>query len=423
MSSLTYLPISLTILFFILLSAIFSASETALIAASKAKLHRLSKKGSNAAKMVMSMRLESEKLIGTILLCNSLANIVSASLATYLFTKFWGETGVWYATALMTFLIVIYAEVMPKIFAISFAESLAIFLAPSISFLIKITSPITFFIEKMARWSLRLMGVKIDPKARITSSEEELRGAIDLHEGSPESRQEKAMMHSILDLGDVHVDEIMVHRSDVTMLDADSDPSTIIEMVTSSPFTRIPLWEENTDNIIGILNAKDLLRAIRFHNGNLQNIKIKEIVNKPWFVPETTTLHEQLQAFRDRKEHFAIVVDEYGAFIGIVTLEDILEEIVGEISDEHDIQIPGIWGQMNGDIFVTGSTTLRDLNRQFDWALPDIEASTIAGLVLHEARKIPKVGQTFNIKGFRIKVIRRVRNKLTLLRISSVKKV
>jgi len=249
-----------------------------------------------------------------------------------------------------------------------------------------------------------------------------LRGAIDLHEGSSESHEEKAMMHSILDLGDVHVDEIMVHRSDVTMIDVDQDPAKIIELVTSSPFTRIPLWEKNTDNIIGILNAKDLLRAIRFYNGNLQAINIKDIVSKPWFIPETTTLHEQLKAFRDRKGHFAIVVDEYGAFIGIVTLEDILEEIVGEISDEHDIQIPGIWGQRNGDIFVTGSTTLRDLNRQFNWALPDMEAATIAGLVLHEARKIPKVGQVFNIEGFRIKIVRRVRNKLTLLRISTTKK-
>jgi Mg2+/Co2+ transporter CorB len=420
MSFLSFLPISLIIFAAIFLSGIFSAAETALIAISKPRLYTLAKRGSKKARLILYLRQNAEKLIGTILLCNNLANIIAASLATQAFIKIFGDQGIFYATSLMSVLIVIYAEVMPKILAMSYAESFAFALSPLIAFLVKMTTPITFLIEIVARRSLILVGVKIDKNARITSSEEELRGAIDLHQGT-EGKEERAMLHSILDLGDVDVGEIMIHRSDVIMINAATPPSQIIEQVIASPYTRIPLWEGNVDNIVGVLNTKALLRAISSYKEAIDHINIVEITHKPWFIPETTSLQEQLQAFRDRKEHFALVVDEYGDFQGIVTLEDILEEIVGEITDEHDIRIPGVWRHKTGELFVRGTTTLRDLNRQFEWNLPDEEASTIAGLILHQARTIPDIGQTFNIQNFRIKIIRRTRNKITLLSITPPK--
>lgn len=418
MSVFAIFPTILFILILIIFSGIFSAAETALIGASRARLYVAAKKGNGGAKTVLNLKNNSEKLIGTILLCNNLVNIIAASLATKVFVSFFGDTGVFYASAVMTVLIVIYAEVMPKIYAISNAENLAIFISAFTTHLIKIASPITYLFEKIARITLSLFGIPMSSHIHIKGADDELRGAIDLHQNFSGNINAKAMLHSILDLSDVHVSEIMIHRSDVTMLNADTNIQEIVNQVIASPYTRIPFWQGNTDNIIGILNAKALLRAMHIHQGNIQGLKIQDIISKPWFVPDTSSLQEQLQAFRDRKEHFALVVDEYGAFEGIVTLEDILEEIVGEITDEHDVRIPGVWGQMNGDIFVTGGTTLRDLNRQFNWNLPDEDASTIAGLVLHVARHIPKTGQIFDIQGFRIRVLRRVRNKITLLRIT-----
>ncbi|MBX9697710.1 MAG: HlyC/CorC family transporter [Alphaproteobacteria bacterium] len=417
MTLIAVLPYGVLILFFIALSALFSACETALIAASKSRLHTLQKRGVKGANLVILLRNQPEKLIGTILLCNSLTNIISASLATKIFIEFFGDDGVVYASALMTVLIVIYAEVMPKIYAISYAESVSLLLSPWLYKIVRLTSFLTYFFEKVARFSLNLFGIKIDPNAKLSSTEEELRGAIDLHQTDEDISQEKAMLHSILDLNDVFVDEIMIHRSTVSMINAQLPLNEILDQMVSSPFTRIPIWENHIDNIIGVINAKGLLRAIQSHADALENFDIRNVCIKPYFVPETTTLQEQLQAFRERREHFALVVDEYGAFQGIVTLEDILEEIVGEITDEHDIKTPGIWTHKNGEIFAIGSTTIRDLNRNFNWTLPDEEASTIAGLLIYEARIIPKSGQTFNLGGYRLSVIRRVRNKVTLIKI------
>ncbi|MGN6671208.1 MAG: HlyC/CorC family transporter [Candidatus Nucleicultricaceae bacterium] len=417
MTLIALLPYIILIILFISLSAVFSACETALTAASISRLHTLQKRGVKGAQLVISMRNQPEKLIGTILLCNSLSNIISASLATKIFMELFGDDGVIYASSVMTVLIVIYAEVMPKIYAISYAESVSVIVSPWIHKIVYLTSFLTYFFEKVARFSLKILGIKIDPNAKLTSTEEELRGAIDLHQTDDDVSEEKAMLHSILDLDDVFVDEIMIHRSGVTMINAKLPLNEILEQMVSSPFTRIPIWEDNIDNIIGVINAKGLLRAIQSYADSLENFDIRQVCIKPYFVPETTTLYEQLQAFRERREHFALVVDEYGAFQGIVTLEDILEEIVGDITDEHDIKTPGIWTHKNGEIFATGATTIRDLNRHFNWTLPDEEASTIAGLLIYESRTIPKAGQTFHINNHRISVVRRVRNKLTLIKI------
>lgn len=406
------------ILVLTIISAIFSAAETAFIAASKAKLHRLAKLGDKRAQLVKTLRQSVEKLISSILLCNQLINNLANSISTVVLVLLFGDAGVVYAPIAMTSLIVIYAEVMPKIIAIAHAETTAIHLARSLQIIIKLTTPITFLMHLIARSTLRMIGIKIDAHARATSSLEELRGAIDLHgyPGEEESAEERAMLHSILDLGDVEVGEIMVHRKNAMMINADLSIKEIIHQVISSPYTRIPLWKDNKDNIVGILHAKALLKAIQ--KTPLEKLNILSIATKPWFIPESTTLREQLQTFRLRQEHFALVVDEYGALMGVVTLEDILEEIVGEISDEHDLPLEGVWTRRDGTIMTLGTITIRDLNRKFEWTLPDEEASTIAGLVLHESRVIPKVGQTFLIHGFQFRILKRVRNQITLLKIT-----
>ncbi len=226
------------------------------------------------------------------------------------------------------------------------------------------------------------------------------------------------MLRSILELGDVEVSEIMVHRRNVVTIDLDQPAARIVEEVLASPYTRLPLWQGKSDNIVGILHAKALLRAVQAAQGKLESLAVSEIASPPWFIPDSTDLLSQLQAFRQRKEHFAIVVDEYGEMLGVVTLEDILEEIVGEISDEHDIGVEGLEMQPDGSAVVAGTVTLRDLNRHCDWRLPDEEASTVAGLVLHEARRIPESGQNFSFHGFRFEILGRQRNQITLIRVT-----
>jgi Mg2+/Co2+ transporter CorB len=258
-------------------------------------------------------------------------------------------------------------------------------------------------------------------------SEEELRGAIDLHAGEGEEvRHERAMLRSILDLADVEVSEIITHRKQVGSIDAGLPPTEIVRAALESPHTRLPLWKDEPDNIVGVLHAKALLRAVQALPGNLDELDVLAIAHPPWFIPESTDLLSQLQAFRARHQHFAIVVDEYGEVLGIVTLEDILEEIVGEIADEHDVVIAdehdvvieGVKLQKDGSIVVDGAVTIRDLNRQFEWELPDEEAATVAGLVLYEARRIPEAGQTFVFHGFRFEILRRQRNQITSLKIT-----
>ena len=209
----------------------------------------------------------------------------------------------------------------------------------------------------------------------------------------------------------------MVHRTEMVMINADLPPEELVREVLATEYTRIPLWRDKPENIIGVLHAKDLLRAIRASEGDTASIDVSTIALPPWFVPEMRPVSEQLKAFRRRKTHFALVVDEYGEVEGMVTLEDILEEIVGDISDEHDVVVAGVRAQPDGSVVVDGSVPIRDLNRAMDWHLPDEEATTVAGLVIHEARSIPERGQSFTFHGFRFRVLRRERNRITALRI------
>lgn len=401
----------------LLMSAFFSGSETALTAASRPLMHQLEQNGDQRAGVVNRLHARTDRLIGTILLGNNLVNILASSLATSILITTFGEAGIAYATIMMTLLVLIFSEILPKTYAFRNPNGVALTVGRPISVLVAMLSPLTHAIEIVVQLVLRLGGG--EQRQGIGPSIEELRGAIDLHTADePEIRHERAMLRSILDLAEVEVGEIMIHRKNVAMIDADQPIDALVTQVLASPYTRIPLWRETTDNIIGVIHAKALLRAVRESESGADSLDVIAMAAEPWFVPESTSLLDQLQAFRRRREHFALVVDEYGSLMGVVTLEDILEEIVGEISDEHDIAVAGVIPQADGAFVVQGTVTIRDLNRQFEWGLPDEEASTIAGLVLHEAKRIPEVGQAFMFHGFRFEILRRHRQQIASIRVT-----
>ena len=401
-------------------SAFFSGSETALTAASRPRLHNLAQSGNHRANMVNDLWHEKEHLIGSILLGNNLVNILASALATSVLIGWFGEAGVVYATLAMTVLVLVFSEVLPKTYALQNADRTALAVAPVMHFIVKTLKPLSLVIQMIVRAALSIFGIEVRHNLSAEASEEQLRGAIDLHQGEgEEERHEREMLRSILDLGDVWVEEIMVHRKEVVAIDIDQPPAKIVEEVLASSFTRLPLWREDPDNIVAVLHAKALLRAVQAAGTELDKLDVAEIASPPWFIPETTDLFSQLQAFRRRHEHFAIVVDEYGEMLGIVTLEDILEEIVGDIADEHDDEIEGVQQQRDGSLIVEGKVTLRDLNRRFEWRLPDEEASTIAGLILHETRCIPDAGQVFRLHDFTFEILGRRRNQITSIRISA----
>lgn len=411
------------IIFFLLfLSGFFSGSETALTAASKARIHREAKNGNKKAKRVSSLIEDRERLIGAILLGNNLVNILASALATSLFMKLTGEEGVVYATLVMTMLVLIFAEVLPKSYAIANPDKMALAVAGLIKIVVIVFAPIVAVVRGIVRITLRLFGVDIANMDHALTAQEEIRGTIELHrhEGGL-VKEDQHMLGSILDLEEITIEDVMIHRSSMQAIDIGAKTDDIISAVVRSPYTRLPVYEGNVENIVGVLHAKDVLRAIRRTGGQMHRFNVKRVMTKPWFVPETITLKEQLNAFLERKAHFALVVDEYGDIQGLVTLEDILEEIVGDIADEHDFEVPGVKPLGDGSVQCEGTVTIRDLNRMLDWHLDDDHATTVAGFAIYRAETIPIVGNTYNFDGFKFEITSRQRNQITGVRISRTK--
>lgn len=404
------------------ISGFFSGSETALTAASKARINRLAGEGNKAAIKVAKLIEDRERLIGGILLGNNLVNILAAALATGLFISLVGEEGIAIATLVMTVLILIFAEVLPKTYAISKPERMALSVAPLIDVFVKIFGPIVRLVQKIVGGTLQAFGVDTSEADHVLSGHEELRGTLDIHlEEGRIYKAHKDMLGSILDLDEITLDEVMIHRKSMVTLNVDDVVPDLLEKAIEMPFTRIPLWQGERENIVGVLHARDVMVALKVAEGDLGKIKIKKIMKNPWFVPETTTLREQLKAFQKRRSHFALVVDEYGVLQGLVTLEDILEEIVGDIRDEKDKILPRIKRLKSGGIIVVGDISIRDLNRKYDWNLPDEEAATIAGLIINEVEIIPYVGQTFTLFGLKFEIKGRLKNQITRVKITKVK--
>ena len=402
----------------LLLSAFFAGSETALTASSRASMSRLEKQGNRRAAIVNRLLASRERLLGALLFGNNAVNIAASSLATGILLAWFGNAGVVYATVVMTIVVVVFSEILPKTAAFNAPDRLALIVARPMDFFVKIFGPVLMAVEALVRWLLKLIGITVGKDEGVLSAREELRGAVDLfhREGEVETL-DRDMFGGVLDLRELVVSDVMIHRTDMITLNADDAPEDIVNAVIASPVTRIPLWRGNPENIVGILHVKDLLRALHAVDGDAAKVDIASLLKAPWFVPDTRPVSEQLKAFRRRKTPFALVVDEYGEVEGLVTLEDILEEIVGDITDEHDVAMPGVRRQPDGSVNVDGGVPIRDLNRVMDWNLPDEEATTIAGLVIHEARSIPDVGQSFTFHGFRFRVLRRSRNRITALRI------
>jgi Mg2+/Co2+ transporter CorB len=409
------------------LSAFFSGSEPALTAASRGKLRARADKGSRGAETALDVTEDGERMIGALLLGNNVVNILAASLATALLTKVFGASGVAVATLVMTLLVLIFGEVLPKTLAILAPEAASARVAPVIRLMMWLFGPIITLIQGLVRRVLGLFGVRTDPGRHILSLREEIAGAIALgHSEGAMEKEDRDRLLGALDLSHRDVSEIMKHRSQIEMIDADKPPTEIIRQVLASPHTRLPVFRGTDENILGVIHAKELLRAmdqlLRAENGDwsaLQDLDVLEVAMPPYFVPETTPLDEQMRQFLRRHTHFALVVDEYGALQGLITLEDILEEIVGEITDEFDVgEEHAIKQTADGEYLVDGTLAIRTLNRALDWQLPDDEANTVAGLVIHAAQEIPKVGEVFSLHGFRFEVMGKEGNRLTRLRVA-----
>jgi len=400
-------------------AAFFAGAETALTAASRARMQALETSGDKRAALANRLIARRGRLISAMLLGGQLVTIAASAYTTSVLVAAVGDRGVIYATIVMTALIVIFGEVLPKTIAIAHPDEVSLLIAKPVAFFVTVFGPVVSAVEMLVRGLLMLLGVSLAPRDSGVTGAEELRGAVDiLHREGEVARDDRDMFGGLLELSEIRVGDAMIHRTKMRTIDADLPPDELIREVLASPYTRMPLWRGDADNIIGMLHTKDLFRAFAAAGGDSSKLRASDIALEAWFIPEATTLRDQLEAFLRRKTHSALVVDEYGVVLGLITLEDIIEEIVGDIKDEHDVLAQGVRQQLDGSLIVDGSVTIRDLNRAMDWDLPDDEAATIAGLVIHEARAIPDARQTYVFHGLRFEVLRRQRNRLAALRIT-----
>ena len=401
------------IFFLLLLSAFFSSSETAITRISDVKIYQWGESKNRKyikAKELMNSR---ERVIGILLLGNNIVNILASALATSILIGLFGDKGIIYATLIMTALIFIFSEVLPKTYAIRESEKLILYASPFIKIFIFILSPINFLVQNLVSSILNIT----NKETKNNDWKQNLRGAILLANNKGDVRKpDRIMLESILDLHEVKVSEIMTHRKNIEGINISENIDLIIDLALKSRFTRLPLWKDNADNIIGTLHVKDLLRA---RNTNT-NLLINDIMQKPQFISENTSLSEQLNNFKKDTVQMAFVIDEYGDLQGLISLEDILEEIVGEIFDEFDKQIAGPEILSDKSVVVDGAMTIRDLNRSMDWKLPDEEASTIAGLVIDIAQKLPSINETIKIDKFHFTVLERQRTRITKINIKLI---
>jgi Mg2+/Co2+ transporter CorB len=405
----------------IVLSFLFSGTETSMTGVSRARLHSLAQGGDSRASLVERLIERRDRLVGALLIGNNLVNILASALATSVLLKLFGDAGVIYATIGMTVLLVIFAEILPKSWALSRPEGFSLVVSPFARFVVFVFGGLSTVVNWIVRRMLALFGINLLQGDSMLSAHDELRGTVAvLHREGAFIKQDRDRLGGLLDLHDLEVSDVMVHRTAMRSLNADEPPQDIVAEILQSPHTRLPLWRGSLDNIVGIIHAKDLLRALHDVDNDPARVDIMKIAAKPWFVPDTTSLKDQLNAFLRRKAHFAVVVDEYGEVEGLVTLEDIIEEIVGEIADEHDVEMQGVKQEADGSVVVDGSVPIRDLNRALDWNLPDEEATTVAGLVIHETQSIPEEKQAFTFHGKRFVVLKRERNRITRLRIRAV---
>ena len=404
------------ILLLLLLSGAFSGSETAITATGKAKAQALAQAGNRRAGTLVALLTDRERLISTLLLGNNIVNILAAALATDVLLRLFGDAGVVYATLVMTVLIVIFSEVVPKTLAIRHHDAVALRIAAPLRALVFLFRPLTTAIGWVVRLVLR--GLRIPTNADdVISASQQLRGIIDaLGAGGELAKHAHDMLDGVLDLEHVGVEAVMTHRGRLVALDAELSVRDAVAKLKDEPFSRFPVYRGVSDQIVGILHLRDLLAALVAADG--ADRKVGEVMREPWFVPETTPLRKQLEQFRHKKAHMALVVDEYGDLQGVVTLQDVLEAIVGEVAEAEDRELDDVEEQPDGSLIASGQTQIRRLNRLMDWDLPEDEAVTLAGLVIDLAERIPNEGETVQLGAYRVTIKKRERHRLTLLQIS-----
>lgn len=403
-------------------SAFFSGSETAMTASSRARMFSLAKGGEPRATTVDRLLSNKERLIGGILVGNNVVNTAAAALTTGVLITLFGEAGILYATIIVSVLVIIFCEILPKTIAINQPDRTALIVARPLAVAITALGPIIIVIEALVRRLLAAIGLGDIRTRDVLSAVDELKGQVGLlHKEGEVETAERDMLEGLLDLTELTVEDVMVHRTEMRMIDADLPPYEIVAAALDLPFTRIPLWRGSVENIVGVLHAKDLLKALHAAGGNSEKISIEGMISDPWFVPDVTAAKTQLKAFLAKKAHFALVIDEYGEVQGLVTLEDLIEEIVGDIRDEHDeAAAQGLRRQPDGSLVVDGQMAIRELNRAADWNLPDENAATVAGLLMHESQVIPREGQSFVFFGLRFEVVRKQRHRITRVKITPI---
>jgi CBS domain containing-hemolysin-like protein len=425
--------INLLLAFFLLAAnAFYVAAEFALVKSRGFRINALAEENRFGARLVQRVMQNLEAYLACCQLGITMASLglgwvgepTVAALLTPIMTPLgMSEPALHFTAFIVGFLVfsslhIVLGEQVPKTLAIRKPEPVSLWVAYPLYISYVLFYPLNWLLNASSRSILKLLGIEESPQHEILS-DVEIEGLVEAsaeHGKMPAGQAE--YLHNVFRFGDLEVRDVMVHRTEMVTLNADNPADEIVSQVLAAQFTRLPLWREAPENIVGILHAKDLLRAIQAAQGDLSKIDVVGLARPPWFVPDIRPISEQLKAFRRRKTHFALVVDEYGEVMGLVTLEDVLEEIVGDISDEHDIVIPGVKQQVDGSVVIDGAVPIRDLNRLMDWDLPPEEATTVAGLVIHEARTIPEVGQSFTFHGFRFRVLEKERNRITKLHLT-----
>jgi Mg2+/Co2+ transporter CorB len=403
----------------LVLSGLISCFETSITAVSRAKINRLKNEGNKRAKIVDKLLKERENVVGVMLLGNNVVNIIASAITTKVLLELCGEIGVIYATIFLTVVIIVFGEILPKTYAIKAPESTALFFAPMINLLFKILAPIVTVIQKIVDLFINLFLIK-----SVKSKEaelEEIRDTVDLkHKEGSIFKYDKDLLDGVLDLSDTEISEIMVHRKDIESINIDLPLSEIVEIATNINYTRIPLWQGSKENIVAILNVRKLLKALHLRTDK-KKFDLFSVTSDPWFIPSSITLRSQLFAFRKRKKRFALVIDEYGSLLGLVTLEDILEEIVGEIKEQDDESEINIIKIKSGAYKIAGKTLIRDVNKKLDWEIEeDDHAYNLAAFVINNLGRIPEEKENFVIGDYYFEVLKRKNHDLILLKVKKL---
>ncbi|MDX2049955.1 MAG: CNNM domain-containing protein [Rickettsiaceae bacterium] len=399
------------VLILITSSSLLSALETAFIAASLGKIEKQRKASPAKTRMLAKLLKNKDRVISTILIIYSIVNTVATTIATSTIIEIFGdEYGTVIASTIMSVLIIIFAEVIPKAIAVSNAEAIALNGVSFTNAALVIMKPINHSLHLFLRFFCFIF--RIDLTTEISAADE-VRGVIEhYHLEGNVKKYDRDMLGGILDLRHITVEAVMVHRSQIMSINIDQSPEDIINQALNTPHTRIPLWQGTKDNIIGILHVRNILKALHRNKYNFSKLDIKSYTSEPWFVPENAPLSKQLMEFKDRKSHMAIVVDEYGDIIGILTLEDILEEVVGQIDDELDVAPSKIIKKSKFNYIVDGTASIRDINRELSLKLSSENANTIAGLFMHNLERLPNVGDRIELSSARLTIVKKHFNRI-----------